>query len=67
LPDAIRADIKWTWMGSGDFSRMFDGKVSVINELWESVRADIAQPFRGRATRILAEREYAFVEGRGAN
>lgn len=65
--EAMNDDIKWTWMGSGDLSRTFAGKASVLNELWKSVKADIAPPFRVRATRILADGEYVVVEGLGNN
>jgi ketosteroid isomerase-like protein len=65
--EAMHNGMKWTWMGSGDLSRTFDGKASVLNELWKSVKTDIAQPFRVRATLILAEGEYVVVEGLGTN
>ena len=65
--DAMHNDMKWTWMGSGDLSRTFDGKASVLNELWTSIKTDIAQPFKVRATLILAEGEYVVVEGLGTN
>lgn len=65
--DAMGEDFKWTWMGSGDLSHTFGSKESVLNELWKSVKADIVQPFKMRATRIIAEGEYVVVEGRGSN
>lgn len=65
--DAMHDEIKWTWMGSGGLSRTFDGKDAVINELWKSVKTDIAQPYRVRASLILAEGEYVVVEGQGEN
>lgn len=67
LLDAMHDDMKWTWMGSGDLSKTFDGKESVLNELWKSVKSDITQPFRVRANLIIAEREYVVVEGLGNN
>lgn len=67
LLDAMHDDMKWTWMGSGDLSKTFDGKESVLNELWKSVKTDITQPFRVRANLIIAEREYVVVEGLGNN
>jgi len=65
--DAMHNDMKWTWMGSGGLSRTFDGKESVLHELWKSVKTDIAQPFRVTATLILAEGDYVVVEGVGNN
>lgn len=65
--DAMHQDIQWTWMGSGDLSRTFDGKDSVLNELWQSVKTDIAQPFRIKANLILADGAYVIVEGQGYN
>jgi len=67
FPDAMHRDIRWIWMGSGDLSRTFDGKESVLNELWQSVKTDIAQPFRVKANLILAEGAYVVVEGQGHN
>lgn len=65
--DAMHNDMKWTWMGSGELSRTFDGKESVLHELWKSVKTDIAQPFRVTATLILAEGDHVVVEGVGNN
>lgn len=65
--DAMHRDIRWIWMGSGDLSRTFDGKEAVLNELWQSVKTDIAQPFRVKANLILAEGAYVVVEGQGHN
>ena len=65
--DAMHNDMKWTWMGSSDLSKTFDGKEAVLNELWKSVKTAIAQPFRVRANLILAAGEYVVVEGLGNN
>ena len=65
--DAMHEDFTWTWMGSGGLSRTFAGKDAVLNELWQSVKTDIAQPFRVTANRIIAEGEYVVVEGQGNN
>lgn len=65
--DAMHNDMKWTWMGSGGLSRTFNGKESVLHELWKSVKTDIAQPFRVTATLILAEGDHVVVEGVGNN
>jgi ketosteroid isomerase-like protein len=65
--DAMHNDMKWTWMGSGGLSKTFDGKESVLHELWKSVKTDIAQPFRVTATLILAEGDHVVVEGVGNN
>lgn len=65
--DAMHHDMKWTWMGSGGLSRTFDGKESILHELWKSVKTDIAQPFRVTATLILTEGEHVVVEGVGNN
>lgn len=65
--DAMHNDMKWTWMGSGGLSKTFDGKESVLHELWKSVKTDIARPFRVAATLILAEGDHVVVEGVGNN
>ena len=65
--DAMHEDMKWTWMGSGDLSKTFTGKAAILNELWQSVKTSMAQPFRVQAHRILAEGEDVVMEGMGNN
>ena len=65
--EAMHDGMTWTWMGSGDLSKTFDGKETVINELWKSVKTDIVQPFKVKASMIIAEGEYVVVEGMGSN
>ena len=67
LLDAMHDDMKWTWMGSDNLSKTFDGKESILNELWKSVKTDIARPFRVKANLIISEGEYVVVEGLGNN
>ncbi len=65
--EAMADDMRWTWMGSGRLSRTFDGKASVLNELWSSVKTSITQPFVVVAHRLIADGDFVAVEAIGRN
>jgi uncharacterized protein len=65
--ESMSDDIKWTWMGSNNLSKTFDGKESVVNELWGSVKTSIVQPFKFVINRLIAEGDYVVIEGIGQN
>lgn len=65
--ESMSDDIKWTWMGSNDLSKTFDGKQSVVNELWGSVKTAITQPYQFVISRLIAEGDYVVIEGVGKN
>ena len=65
--EAMAEDMKWTWMGSGQWSKTFDGKQAILNELWSAVRATLKPPHKVHAQRFIADDEYVVVEARGEN
>lgn len=65
--ESMSDDMKWTWMGSNNLSKTFNGKKSVVNELWGSVKTTIAQPYKFIINRLIAEGDYVVIEGIGQN
>ncbi|CAN5574841.1 nuclear transport factor 2 family protein [soil metagenome] len=65
--DAMAENMQWTWMGSGQWSKTFKGKASVLNELWVAAKATITQPSKVVADRFIAEGDYVVIEARGEN
>ncbi len=65
--ESMSDDIKWTWMGSKDLSKTFNGKNQVVNELWGSVKTTIVQPYKFLIKNIIAEGDYVVIEGIGQN
>ncbi|HTF29077.1 MAG TPA: nuclear transport factor 2 family protein [Flavitalea sp.] len=65
--EAMADDMQWTWMGSGQWSRSFVGKQSVLGELWSAVRATLKPPYKVIARRFIADGEYVVVEASGQN
>ncbi|GAB4014295.1 nuclear transport factor 2 family protein [Spirosoma koreense] len=65
--DAMADDMQWRWMGSGRWAKTFQGKQSVVNDLWGAVRTTLLPPYKAMATRILADEEYVVVEASGDN
>ena len=65
--EAMADDMQWTWMGSGQWSRAFVGKQSVLGELWSAVRATLKPPYKVIAHRFIADGDYVVVEATGQN
>ena len=64
--DALANDIQWTWMGTVMWSKTFNGKESVLNELLNPGTAMLTAPFfKYFAQRFIAEDDYVVVESRG--
>lgn len=64
---AMADEIKWVWMGSGQWSKTFHGKESVLNELWSAVRQTLVPPFKVNARQFVADGNYVVVEAVGQN
>ncbi|WP_372698848.1 nuclear transport factor 2 family protein [Arthrobacter sp. JSM 101049] len=62
LLDAMAVDVTWRWMGVDRWSRTFEGKGSVLNELFGGVDATLADASRGHIHRILADGDQVVVE-----
>jgi ketosteroid isomerase-like protein len=65
--DAMAEEMQWHWMGSGQWSKTFQGKSSVVNQLWAAVRATLRPPYQVVAHRFIAEGDYVVVEALGQN
>ena len=65
--EAMAEDMHWTWMGSGQWAKTFQGKQSVVNDLWGAVKTTLRSPYKAIATRIMADGDYVVVEARGDN
>ncbi len=65
--EAMAEDMRWTWMGSGRWSKTFGGKRAVLDELWSAVRRTLAPPYKVVARRLIAEGDHVVVEAQGHN
>lgn len=65
--DLLADDVRWTIIGSTAWSRTYEGKQSVLEELLRP----LSKQLRGRniiaAERFIAEDDLVVVEGRGRN
>ena len=60
-------DFRWTVTGTTKWSRTYEGKHSVLVELFGPLRARIKGRIRTKAHRLIAEGDYVVVEARGSN
>jgi len=60
-------DLRWTVTGTTKWSRTYEGKRSVLVELFGPLRARITDRIRTTAHRLIAEGDYVVVEARGSN
>lgn len=67
LLESMAEDMQWNWMGSGQWSKSFNGKSEVVNDLWKNVRETIKKPFEVVVHRIIADGEIVVVEMTGRN
>src|SRR5271156_4153482 len=58
-------DFRWTVTGTTKWSRTYEGKQSVLAELFGTLRARINGRVRTTAQRLIAEGDYVVVEARG--
>ncbi|MEP7252185.1 MAG: nuclear transport factor 2 family protein [Ginsengibacter sp.] len=65
--DAMAEDMRWIWMGSGPWSKTFDGKKAVLDELWSAVKTTLVPPYKVVAHRFIADDDYVVVEASGEN
>ncbi|WP_314001250.1 nuclear transport factor 2 family protein [Xanthocytophaga flava] len=65
--DSMADTMRWTWMGSGQWSKTFDGKQAVLGELWAAVRTTLKSPYKVIANRFIADDDYVVVEATGQN
>jgi hypothetical protein len=65
LVDALADDVTWQVTGTTKFSRTFNGKATLINELVGPLFSQLAEPLTMIADRFIAEDDYVVVECRG--
>lgn len=65
--EAMAEDMRWTWMGTGRWSRTFEGKESVVNELLAAVKETLTEPFEVIPHRFIAEGDHVVIEHSGRN
>jgi ketosteroid isomerase-like protein len=63
--DALADDARWTVMGSTPWSRTYEGKQTIVDELMRPLFRQFADRYSARATRIVAEDDVVVVEALG--
>jgi len=67
LFEAMAEDMKWSWMGTDQWSHTFEGKEAVVNELFGAVKDTLTPSFQVVVHRFVAEGDYVVVEHSGRN
>lgn len=65
--EAMAEDMCWTWMGTGAWSKSFEGKTAVVDGLWAAVRTTLAPPYTLQVHQILADGDQVVIEATGQN
>ena len=63
--DALANDARWTVIGSSPWSRTYEGKRAITDELMGPLFRQFADRYKARAIRIIAEDDVVVVEARG--
>jgi ketosteroid isomerase-like protein len=63
--EALAEDVRWTTRGSSVWSRTFEGKAAVLEQLLGPVRAQLVERVRLSVRRILADWDVVVVEAMG--
>lgn len=63
--DSLADDVCWTITGTTKWSRTYNGKQAVLNELLAPLRAQFANQYTATAHRFIAEDDHVVVEFRG--
>lgn len=67
LVEAMADDFRWTVTGATKWSKTYEGKQTVLTELFGLLRSRIEGNLRTTAQRFIAEGDYVVVEARGNN
>jgi ketosteroid isomerase-like protein len=67
LLESLADDFHFVVTGSGKWSRSYDGKATVLAELFAPLRARIEGKITTIATRLIAEGDFVVVEAHGRN
>jgi ketosteroid isomerase-like protein len=62
---ALHDDVRWTVTGTSAWSRTYDGRRAVIDQLMRPLFSQFADQYRARATRFIADEDVVVVEARG--
>lgn len=65
LVEAFADDVVWHITGTTKFSRSYNGKETLLNELVGPLFSQLEGPFKMTAERIIADDDYVAVECRG--
>lgn len=65
--ESMADDFRWTVTGATPWSKTYEGKQAVLNELLGQLRSRFGEPVRVTAHRFIAEDDYVVVEARGEN
>jgi ketosteroid isomerase-like protein len=63
--DALSDDVSWTWMGTVNWTKTFEGKESVVNDLLGPARGMLAGPSTATVHRLIADDDHVVVEFQG--
>src|SRR5437899_2367308 len=63
--DSFADDVRWTIVGTTKWSRTYEGKQRVLDELLRPLRERMAGPVKIAAHRFLADEDCVVVEARG--
>jgi ketosteroid isomerase-like protein len=63
--DSLADDVRWTLIGTTDWSRTFDGKEEVRTGLLDPLFGQFADRYTSEASRFTAEEDRVVVEARG--
>jgi ketosteroid isomerase-like protein len=63
--DALANDARWTVIGSSPWSRTYEGKRAITQELMRPLFRQFADQYKARAIRIIADDDVVVVEARG--
>jgi uncharacterized protein len=67
LLESLADDFRFVVMGSSRWSRSYEGKATVLAELFAPLRANIEGKITAMPVRIIAEGDHVVVEARGRN
>jgi ketosteroid isomerase-like protein len=65
--DAMADDVSWRWMGVQKWSKTFEGKRSVVDELFSGAGEALNDSFGVQVHQIIAEGDHVVVEHTGRN
>jgi uncharacterized protein len=65
--ESMAEDFRWIVTGTTQWSKTYEGKQAVLNELLGQLSSRFAEPVRLTAHRFIAEGDHVVVEARGDN